>query len=176
MLPYVWKNSASSILSGHCLADTAVLGQRQMTPPMFLTILLPWLGIPSQSHQYEGRSMTTTISRKARLGLVLLGSLLALSLGLISGPASAQAATSNYCVGWQQTITNYCFGAKRVLYQTYGWGDHGAVCVTAMNGWYCSSGPGAGVYSASRPADYLSPGIKNAINSPNFVHGVALQP
>ena len=127
--------------------------------------------------------MSTTISRKARLGLVLLGSLLALSLGLISGPmsvisgpTSAQAATSNYCVGWMQNRLNYCYGAKRVLYQTYGWGDHGAVCVSAMNGWYCSSGPGAGVYSAWRSPDYISPGIMNGINSPNFVHGVALQP
>jgi hypothetical protein len=120
--------------------------------------------------------MTTTISRKARLSLVLLGSLLALSLGLLSGPASAQAATSNYCVGWQQDRLSNCFGAKRVLYQTYGWGDHGAVCVSAMNGWYCSSGPGAGVYSAWRPPDYINPGIMNGINSPNFVHGVALQP
>lgn len=121
--------------------------------------------------------MVTALSRKMKLTMVLLGSLCALALGLISGPAPAQAAYSNYCVGWQQNISNYCFGAARALYQTYGWGDHGAVCVTASNGWYCSSGPGAGVYSARFASPvWANPGIKNGINSPNFVHGVALQP
>jgi hypothetical protein len=41
--------------------------------------------------------MSTAISQKMRLTLMLLGTLLALTLGLVSGPASAQAATSNYC-------------------------------------------------------------------------------
>jgi hypothetical protein len=125
----------------------------------------------------EGRRMSTAISRRAKLAFTLLGSLCALSLGLISGPASAQAATSGYCTGWlggQQS----CAGAYRTLYQVYGWGDQGPVCV-AIDGHaaYCSAGAGAGVYSAPVAVQWNRPLIWNVNGyKSNFVHGVALQP
>jgi hypothetical protein len=121
--------------------------------------------------------MVTTLSRKARLGLMLLGSLLALTLGLITGPASAEAATSTYCTGWQGAWGN-CAGAARTLYQTYGWGDQAPVCVS-VGGWgyRCSSAAGAGVYSDRVPFNwYNTPNIVNNSGKTNFVHGVALQP
>lgn len=122
--------------------------------------------------------MSTVISRRARLGLVLLGSLLALTLGLISGPASAQAATSNYCTGWLGG-NGGCVGAARWLYQVYGWGDQAPVCVAANEGYAysCSSAAGVGVYSPNHGTNWFKPVIVNgSLNSSNFVHGVALQP
>lgn len=120
--------------------------------------------------------MTTAISRRMRLGLVLLGSILALTLGLISGPASAQASVSNYCGGWLGS-GKLCEGAPRYLYQTYGWGDQGAVCVSVVHwmGPTCSSGAGAGVYSGQIGTNvWAVPWIQNIAGGANFVHGVAL--
>jgi hypothetical protein len=121
--------------------------------------------------------MVTAISRRAKLGLVLMGSLCALALGLISGPAPAQAAWSNYCVGWQGGY-GYCDGAQRLLYQTYGWGDQGRVCVAVQRGYSqnCSSGAGQGVYSPVWGPGHFFPFISNNTAGANFVHGVALQP
>lgn len=121
--------------------------------------------------------MSTAISRKAKLSIALMGCLCALALGLISGPASSQAATSSYCTGWLGAWGN-CSGAARVLYQTYGWGDQGKVCVS-INGWgyQCSSGAGVGVYSDRYPGNwYNNPSIANTTGGSNFVHGIALQP
>ncbi len=122
--------------------------------------------------------MTTAISRRARLALVLLGSLCALFLGLISGPAPAQAAVSNYCTGWLGGNQG-CVGASRWMYQSYGWGDQHSVCVAVHPGYplACSSGAGSGVYSARYQPWHFSPTIVNGhLYSANFVHGVALQP
>lgn len=122
--------------------------------------------------------MTTALNRKGRLFLVLFGSLAALSLGLLTGSGSAQAATSNYCTGWLGGQQD-CGGAARSVYQVYGWGDQGAVCV-GIYGWTgpsCSSGAGSGVYSGRMPSPvYSSLYMHNNSNGSNFVHGVALQP
>ena len=145
---------------------------------MFLSILLSLAGdIPGLSHKYEGRRMVTAISRKARLSLMLLGSLCALTLGLVSAPAPANAAVSYYCTGWLNGGAS-CWGAQRLHYQTYGWGDQGAVCV-AVGGWggRCSSGPGVGVYSDRAAFSMnVNPFIANSSAKANFVHGVAFQP
>ena len=126
--------------------------------------------------------MSTAISRKARLGLVLLGSLLALTLGLISGPASAEGATSPYCNPHTLGPWQTCAGVSRKIYQTYGWGDHASVCVWIQNwpsGKNCSAGAGHGVYSGVIPCCFYGgwpPLISNNSAKTNTVHGVALQP
>jgi hypothetical protein len=120
--------------------------------------------------------MVTALNRKARLTLVLLGSLLALTLGVASGPASAEASTSPYCGGWKSAWQD-CTGALRYLYQTYGWGDQASVCVAVAPGYgtACSSGAGNGVYSARLDTNhYVDPWIKNNSGGNNYVHGVAL--
>src|SRR5690349_6082713 len=115
--------------------------------------------------------MTTALNRRARISLMLVGCLVALSLGLISGPAAAQASTSTYCTGWQNP-GGFCSGAVRTLYQTYGWGDQGGVCVAVHLGWPrgCTSSAGTGVYSPrlSSPS-YLNPYIANNSGVTNFV-------
>ena len=120
--------------------------------------------------------MTTVLSRKAKSTLVLMASVLALTLALIAGPASAQASTSNYCGGWLGGGQS-CEGSARYLYQTYGWGDQGSVCVSVV-GWMgptCSSGAGAGVYSGQIGSNvFAAPWIQNNSGGSNFVHGVAL--
>jgi len=120
--------------------------------------------------------MTTALNRRARLLLMLMGSLVALSLGLISGPAAAEASTSNYCTG-SLGASKECVGSSRWLYQTYGWGDQASVCVsiTYWMGPTCSAGAGAGAYSGRIGQHvYSSPWIKNNSGISNFVHGVAL--
>lgn len=107
---------------------------------------------------------------------MLLGSICALTLGLLSGPAPANAAVSNYCTGWQP-VGGYCVGADRWLYQTYGWGDQGGVCVAVYE--YpraCTFSANTGVYSPKSPVLWTRPIIWNNHNGSNFVHGVALQP
>lgn len=44
--------------------------------------------------------MRYALTRKARLLVVLASSIAALSVGLMAGPAAAQASTSPYCGGW----------------------------------------------------------------------------
>jgi len=121
--------------------------------------------------------MAISLNRRAKLTLLLLGSLLALTLGLISGPAAAQASTSNYCGGWKGPWVD-CGGASRQLYQTYGWGDQASVCVGmtySSGGWSCSSGAGSGVYSGQLAYNVTDiPRIKNNSGVNNYVHGVAL--
>ena len=132
--------------------------------------------------------MVTACSRKIRQSLILLGSMLALTLGLILGPASAQASidsmsgpasvqsTSEYCGGWQGPYTG-CNGAARSQYQVYGWGDQGTVCVgiVSVTGLSCSSGAGSGVYSAAYFENvYSTPYIENRSGGNNFVHGISL--
>ena len=120
--------------------------------------------------------MNAVLSRKTKATLVLMASVLALTMGLLSGPASAQASTSNYCTGWLGG-GSICEGAPRQLYQTYGWGDQGSVCVSVVlwMGPTCSSGAGAGVYSGQISSNvYATPWIKNNIGGSNFVHGVVL--
>lgn len=120
--------------------------------------------------------MTNALTRKAKAGLVLIGAVLALTLSLMSGPASAQASVSNYCGTWLGG-GQICEGAARSLYQTYGWGDQGSVCVSVV-GWMgptCSGGAGAGVYSGQIGSNvWAIPWIKNNTGGSNFVHGVAL--
>lgn len=120
--------------------------------------------------------MTAVLSRKLKAPLLLAASLLVLILGLISGPASAQASTSNYCGGWL-SAGKICEGSARYLYQTYGWGDQGSVCVSVVlyMGPTCSSGAGAGVYSGQIGSNvWATPWIQNNSGGSNFVHGVAL--
>jgi hypothetical protein len=68
-------------------------------------------------------------------------------------------------------------GASRMLYQTFGWGDQGGVCVaiSPVTGLSCASGAGNGVYSAALYEDMnLFPYIYNNASGPNYVHGIAL--
>lgn len=120
--------------------------------------------------------MVNALNRKVRLTLTLVGAMMALSVALIAGPASAQASTSPYCGGIQPYEAG-CFGAARWLYQTYGWGDQGGVCVTYRGApqWLCSFHPGEGVYSPNAGSNIWSePGITNISLVNNYVHGVAL--
>ena len=97
-------------------------------------------------------------------------------LAAVALPAQADASTSSYCGGWKNPW-EACNGAQRWLYQTYGWGDQGAVCVL-IAGWTganCSSGAGAGVYSPQLSSDVNGyPRIMNNTGGNNYVHGVAL--
>lgn len=107
---------------------------------------------------------------------MIVGCLLALSVGLIAGPASAQASTSEYCGGWKSPQQG-CTGAARWLYQAYGWGDQSGVCVviSGVTEWRCTTRAGEGVYSPATSSNvWAQPGIQNWSNVNNFVHGVAL--
>lgn len=120
--------------------------------------------------------MSTAISRKTQLTLLLLACLASLALGMASGPASAKASVSNYCGGWLGA-SKQCVGAGRYLYQTYGWGDQGPVCVsiTYHMGPTCSARAGDGVYSGKLPVNvYSGPWIQNPTGGANYVHGIAL--
>jgi hypothetical protein len=120
--------------------------------------------------------MNIAVIRRMRLGLVLLGALVALSLASINGASPAQASTSTYCTQWLGGWGN-CKGAERTFYQLYGWGDQGRACVGSWGSPVsCSSGPGAGVYSATYPNIKWFPFITNGTAQNNFVHGIALQP
>jgi hypothetical protein len=120
--------------------------------------------------------MDTARIRMPRKALMLVGCLVALSLGLITGPASAQASTSSYCGGTLSSRA-WCAGATRWLYQTYGWGDQGGVCV-AVSGYAslaCTNAANTGVYSANVGSNvWTQPTIQNNTGYPNYVHGVAL--
>lgn len=120
--------------------------------------------------------MGTVSIRKPRKDLVIVACLLALVVGLIAGPASAEASTSPYC-GAVMPPTGSCYGAARWLYQAYGWGDQGGVCVATGRGWtwYCVGGANTGVYSANAGSNvWAEPFILNNSNVTNYVHGVAL--
>jgi len=120
--------------------------------------------------------MTTALTRRGRLLLMLFGSLAALSIGLISGAGSAQAATSTYCAG-NLSANRTCTGERRSLHQTYGWGDQAGVCVgiAEIPGEGCTSSAGTGVYSPNTGANVFKyPYIRNNSGITNFVHGVAL--
>lgn len=121
--------------------------------------------------------------RVKRVSIMVCGLMLALCTAIgVGSPAKAGASTSPYCNN--QVLSNYgaCAGATRTLYQTYGWGDEHSVCVWyrtggwGSNGNACSSGPGAGVYSAETPAFPWEPGINVNASGSSVVHGVALQP
>ena len=94
----------------------------------------------------------------------------------VTQASPAKASTSTYCGG---SLGGYlaCTGEKRWLYQTYGWGDQGSVCVSIVEYpvYACSAGAGSGVYSGNVGSNVFKyPYIRNNIGSPNFVHGVAL--
>lgn len=120
--------------------------------------------------------MITAMHRKAKLGLALLGSLLAMSLGLISAPASAQAEITYYCGGWLSS-GNSCSGAPRWLHDVYGWGEQGGVCVQVQNisTLNCVWQANTGVYSATGLGYdvHAAPWIKTTTGGSNFVHGIA---
>lgn len=125
--------------------------------------------------------MPTVLTKRTRRFAALLA--FASAFGIFVHSGSANAATSSYC--GNQTLAGYagCDGARRVLYQTYGWGDQHSVCVgfrfylgTQLFGTMCSSGPGVGVYSAKAEPQPLYPWIGNNAAGWNTVHGVALQP
>jgi len=119
--------------------------------------------------------MVTAIKRKTKVALAVLGSMLALGVSLSAGPASAQAAITPYCGGWKGPW-DWCAGAYRVLYQTYGWGEQAGVCVAPHHGWQvrCTTKANTGVYSDAWNEDMLgAPFISNNSNQNNFVHGLA---
>lgn len=120
--------------------------------------------------------MTTTLQGKLRLSLFLMASWLVLVLGLTVGPAAAEASVSNYCGGWQAPFGE-CSGAPRAMYQTYGWGDQGGVCV-GIEYWgtaACTPYANTGVYSWNVGQNvYSRPWMRNNSSVNNFVHGVAL--
>lgn len=119
--------------------------------------------------------MVYVIQRKTKVGLALFGSVLALGVGLLAGPASAQAGISTYCGGWLGPWQT-CTGAARQLYEVYGWGEQGNVCVEVVGyGPACSSGAGIGVYAGTGSPNNVQsrPWIKNATSGNNFVHGLA---
>lgn len=120
--------------------------------------------------------MVTALNRKARLTLTLVGAMLALSVALIAGPASAQASTSSYC-GGVLPPSGACYGAARWLYQNYGWGDQTGVCVALGPGreYLCSFHANEGVYSPNAGSNIWSqPAIANPGIVNNNVHGVSL--
>lgn len=119
--------------------------------------------------------MVTALNRKARLTMTLVGAMLALSVGLIAGPASAQASTSPYCGGWQ-AAGHGCFGAARWLYQTYGWGNQAGVCVAwGSSEMYCVPRANEGVYSPNAGSNvWAQPYILNPAGVSNYLNGVAL--
>jgi hypothetical protein len=111
--------------------------------------------------------------------LVTAAALLVMSLAA----APSANANSPYCNNQLLGYGGACAGAARHFYQAYGWGDQHSVCVWyrtegwGSNGNACSSGPGAGVYSARLPEiNYAwEPGINNNAPGENVVHGVALE-
>jgi hypothetical protein len=113
--------------------------------------------------------------RQPRILLALLGSCAALCLGLM-GPAYAKASTDPYCNPVTLGGYGYCNGTPRNMYQAYGWGDQHSVCVGAggQSTIRCSSGPGAGVYSATIPWGLYVPTITNNAGGTNTVHGITL--
>lgn len=124
----------------------------------------------------QGERMRYALTRKARLLVVTAGSIAALSVGLIAGPAAAQASTSPYC-GGTLASGGWCFGAARWQYQTYGWGEQGGVCVGIFE--YptraCTQAANTGVYSADVGSNvWQQPYIGNNVPWSNYVHGVAL--
>lgn len=126
---------------------------------------------------------------QVRLRLALLGGILALTLCWISGTSPAHASeppssapssiqsTSDYCGGWL-SAGNSCSGAARWLYEVYGWGDQGGVCVQVGNISVrnCVGAANQGVYSGTGLGynSYASPYIWTTTAGSNFVHGVAL--
>jgi opacity protein-like surface antigen len=133
-----------------------------------------FLELTLQIHPTKGDSMTVALGRmKSWLAAACAAAVMVAAVAL---PASAEASTSNYCTGWQGGYGT-CTGGGRYMYQAYGWGDQGAVCVAMANytGWSCSSGAGAGVYSGQMFQNVVTgPMIHNNISGNNFVHGVAL--
>jgi hypothetical protein len=107
---------------------------------------------------------------------MLLGAVAALSITLLAGPGSARAETTTYCAG-NLGSAQYCFGAKRWLHQTYGWGDQAGVCVgiAEIPSEGCTSSAGVGVYSTNVGSNVFKyPSIRNNSVKTNFVHGIAL--
>jgi hypothetical protein len=112
---------------------------------------------------------------RMKFWLAAIGAVVALGVAA-SQPATAAASTSEYCGGWKSSWQE-CGGARRPLYQTYGWGDQGSVCVAVAEwtGLPCSSGAGSGVYSAKLNSNVNAiPWIKNNSSGNSFVHGIAL--
>lgn len=118
--------------------------------------------------------MTVALGRM-KFWLAALVSLVALATA-VAVPAAADASTSTYCAGWKSPWQE-CGGARRPMYQAYGWGDQASVCVAVAEwtGLPCSSGAGSGVYSAQLGSNVNAiPWIKNNSSGNNYVHGVAL--
>ena len=116
------------------------------------------------------------ISLKLKLWLAALAALSVLAFAGSAGSAAAQASTSPYC-GGVLAGSHGCYGAARWLYQSYGWGDQGGVCVAVGYGYElaCVGGPNNGVYSPAAGSNVWSaPYIFNPGPVNNYVHGVAL--
>lgn len=116
------------------------------------------------------------ISMKVKLWLAAAAAFSVLAFAGAVGPAAAQASTSNYCGGTLNT-GGWCLGAERWLYQTYGWGDQGGVCVSVFEATAiaCTSAANTGVYSPNAGSNvWKRPYIRNNVSGANNVHGVAL--
>jgi hypothetical protein len=118
-------------------------------------------------------------ARRSKLLIALAACVASLSLGLL-GPGAAKAEWGGFCT---VTLGGYgvCKGPSVRLNQAYGWGDQHSVCVgiEPFPNWSfnCSSGPGAGVYSAKLTETmYAWPTIKNHAAGTNSVHGIYLFP
>jgi len=115
-------------------------------------------------------------SLKVKLWLAAAAAFSVLAFAGSAGSAAAQASTSTYC-GGTLTAGQYCVGAQRWLYQAYGWGDQGGVCVAVWEYTVqaCTSAANTGVYSANVGQNvWTYPFIRDNFNGANNVHGVAL--
>jgi hypothetical protein len=113
---------------------------------------------------------------KVKLWLAAAAAFSVLAFAGSAGSAAAQASTSSYC-GGTLTAGQYCVGAQRWLYQAYGWGDQGGVCVAVWEYTVqaCTSAANTGVYSANVGQNvWTYPFIRDNFNGANNVHGVAL--
>ena len=132
--------------------------------------------------------MTESIRLRSRALLLLSGILLVLCATALLGSSKASAETlSSYCGNQVRSNYEYCVGAQRVLYATYGWGDQHGVCVSASNwaqgypsfqvGQICTSVASQGVYWPGPGYSYgLYPSIQDNAAGSNRLHGVAYQP
>jgi hypothetical protein len=113
------------------------------------------------------------VLNRMKFWLAAIGAMVALGIA-VAQPATADAYTE-YCGGWKSGGQE-CWGGARSLYQTYGWGDQGPVCVS-ISGYFgpsCSSQAGAGVYSGAMWTNvWATPWLKNNSGGNNFVHGFA---
>ena len=124
--------------------------------------------------------MAESLSRRPKAILALGAAVISMCAGLFAlSPQSSEAfTTTNFCEGQTLAAAGRCVGAERTFYAMNGRGDQHVVCLyasfpTGYYGWWCSGGPGQGVFAAVGFSNRWSPAIYNAGNSWNVVHGRA---